>query len=196
MLLGQHNPTFNNVSELRISANTSPYGFLGFVINSTLNILSARGLVHSERQRNVKNVTLRNTELHNTKKAIYFTTPKITFIKHRKNNLFLPCCEPVLFCAFGAQNRVQFAWAKKTLNHSGSIPNMESTLEKKASCRYKTEMDKRSGFWQVDLTPNPGATRLHHESAALGRCGCRRARGRQDQWGRHARSLPGCCYWG
>ena len=34
------------------------------------------------------------------------------------------------------------------------------------------------------------------ESAALGRCGCQRARGRQDQWGRHARSLPGCCYWG
>ena len=43
---------------------------------------------------------------------------------------------------------------KKTLNRSGSIPNMESTLEKMASCRYKTKMDKRSGFWQVDLTPN------------------------------------------
>ena len=43
---------------------------------------------------------------------------------------------------------------KKTLNHSGSIPNMESTLEKIASCRYKTKMDKRSGFWQVALTPN------------------------------------------
>ena len=43
---------------------------------------------------------------------------------------------------------------KKTLNHSGSIPNMESTLETIASCRYKTKMDKRSGFWQVDLTPN------------------------------------------
>ena len=43
---------------------------------------------------------------------------------------------------------------KKTLNHSGSIPNVESTLEKIASCRYKTKMDKRSGFWQVDLTPN------------------------------------------
>ena len=42
---------------------------------------------------------------------------------------------------------------KKTLNHSGSIPNMESTLEKIASCRYKTKKDKRSGFWQVDLTP-------------------------------------------
>ena len=33
---------------------------------------------------------------------------------------------------------------KKTLNHSGSIPNMESTLEKIASCRHKTTMDKRS----------------------------------------------------
>ena len=43
---------------------------------------------------------------------------------------------------------------KKALNHSGCIPNMESTLEKIASCRYKTKMDKRSGFWQVDLTPN------------------------------------------
>ena len=43
---------------------------------------------------------------------------------------------------------------KKTLNHSGSIPNMESTLEKIASCRYKTKKDKRSGFWQVDLMPN------------------------------------------
>ena len=113
MLLGQHHHTFNTMLELRISANASPYGCLGFVINSTLNILSARGLAHSERQRNVKNVTLRNTELHNTKKAIYFTTSKITFIKHPKKIVFLPCCEPVLFCAFGAQNRVQFAWAKK-----------------------------------------------------------------------------------
>ena len=43
---------------------------------------------------------------------------------------------------------------KKTLNHSGSIPNMESTLEKIASCRYKTKMDKQSGFWQVDLEPS------------------------------------------
>ena len=42
----------------------------------------------------------------------------------------------------------------KALNHSGSICNMASTLEKIASCRYKTKMDKRSGFWQVDLTPN------------------------------------------
>ena len=43
---------------------------------------------------------------------------------------------------------------KKTLNHPGSIPNMESILEKIASCRCKTKMDKRSGFPQVELTPN------------------------------------------
>ena len=43
---------------------------------------------------------------------------------------------------------------KMTLNHSGSIPNMESTLGKIASCRYNTKMGKRSGIWQVELTPN------------------------------------------
>ena len=42
---------------------------------------------------------------------------------------------------------------KKMLNHSGSIPNLQSTREKIASCRYKTKMDKQSGFRQVDLTP-------------------------------------------
>ena len=40
---------------------------------------------------------------------------------------------------------------KKTENHSGSIPNMENTLERIAKCRYTAKMDKRSGFWQVDL---------------------------------------------
>ena len=43
---------------------------------------------------------------------------------------------------------------KTTLNHSGSILNMESTPEKIDSCRYKTKMEMRSGFWQVDLTTN------------------------------------------
>ena len=43
---------------------------------------------------------------------------------------------------------------KKTLNHSRSIPNMESTLEEIASCRYKIKMDKGRGFWQLYLTPN------------------------------------------
>ena len=41
---------------------------------------------------------------------------------------------------------------KKAKNHSGSIPNMENTLERIAKCRHKTKMDKRSAFWQVDLT--------------------------------------------
>ena len=41
---------------------------------------------------------------------------------------------------------------KKAQNHSGSIPNMQNTLERIAKCRYKTKMDKSSGFWQVDLT--------------------------------------------
>ena len=40
---------------------------------------------------------------------------------------------------------------KKAQIHSGSIPNMENTLERIAKCRYKTKMHKRSGFWQVDL---------------------------------------------
>ena len=41
---------------------------------------------------------------------------------------------------------------KKTQNHSGSIPNMENALEKIATCHFKTKMDKRSGFRQVDVT--------------------------------------------
>ena len=40
---------------------------------------------------------------------------------------------------------------KRPQNHSGSIPNMDSTLERIAKCRFKTKMDKRSGFWQIDL---------------------------------------------
>ena len=84
MLLGQHNVSFNNMWDLCICANASPYGFLGFLINSPLSILSARGLSRSEGQRNIKNVTLKNTELRNTRKAIYLPTPKIRFIKHPK----------------------------------------------------------------------------------------------------------------
>ena len=41
---------------------------------------------------------------------------------------------------------------KKIEIHSGGIPNMENTLERVAKCRFKTKMDKRSRFWQVDLT--------------------------------------------
>ena len=41
---------------------------------------------------------------------------------------------------------------KKTQNHSENICNMENTLERIAKCRFKTKTDKRSGFWQVDIT--------------------------------------------
>ena len=47
---------------------------------------------------------------------------------------------------------------KKAKNNSGSIPNMQNTLEGIAICRVKTKMDKRSAFWQVDLT-RPGTVR-------------------------------------
>ena len=57
------------------------------------------------------------------------------------------------------QGRLPYDWlltivrsTSKTLNHPGSIPNMENTLQRIAKCRYKTNMDKRSGFWQVHLT--------------------------------------------
>ena len=41
---------------------------------------------------------------------------------------------------------------KKAQNHSGNIPRMGNTLGRIAKCQYKTKMDKRSGFWQFDLT--------------------------------------------
>ena len=41
---------------------------------------------------------------------------------------------------------------KKTQNHSGSIPNMENTLERIAKGPFKNKMDRCSGFWQVDVT--------------------------------------------
>ena len=41
---------------------------------------------------------------------------------------------------------------KKSQNHSGGIPIMENTLERIAKCRFKTKMEKRSGFWHVDVT--------------------------------------------
>ena len=104
MLRGQHNPTFNTVYRAAYFRKRQFFGCLGFVINSTLNILSARGLAHSERQRNVKNVALRNAELHNTKKTIYFPTSKITSIKHPKNSFFCPVANR----SFSAR------WARKT----------------------------------------------------------------------------------
>ena len=35
---------------------------------------------------------------------------------------------------------------KKTQNHSGSIHNMDNTLERIAKCELNTKRDKRSGY--------------------------------------------------
>ena len=51
---------------------------------------------------------------------------------------------------------------KLTKKHSGSIPSLEQALEMAAHCRYKSKLDKRGGFWQVELTK-----RAHHLSAFL-----------------------------
>ena len=36
--------------------------------------------------------------------------------------------------------------------HVGSLPVMENTIENAASCKFKSEMDKKSGSRQVNLT--------------------------------------------
>ena len=41
---------------------------------------------------------------------------------------------------------------KLTKKHSGSLPSLKQALERAAHCRYKSQLDKRSGFWQVELT--------------------------------------------
>ena len=41
---------------------------------------------------------------------------------------------------------------KLTNKNSGSLPNLEQALERAAHCRFKSKLDKRSGFWQVEVT--------------------------------------------
>ena len=98
--------------ELCISANASPYGFSGFGINSTLHILSARGLANLERQRNVKKCHIEEHGVAQHQKSCLFHYAQNQVHQTSKRIVFLPCCEPVLFCAFRVQNRVLFAWAK------------------------------------------------------------------------------------
>ena len=42
--------------------------------------------------------------------------------------------------------------SKLTTRHWGTHPSLERALERASSCRYKSKLDKRSGFWQVELT--------------------------------------------
>ena len=41
---------------------------------------------------------------------------------------------------------------KLTKKHSGSLQSLEQALERAAQCRFKSKLDRRSGFWQVELT--------------------------------------------
>ena len=41
---------------------------------------------------------------------------------------------------------------QKTVAHAGYLPDLEATVEGLAAMRYKSKMDMRSGFWQVELT--------------------------------------------
>ena len=41
---------------------------------------------------------------------------------------------------------------KITKKHRGSLPSLEQALERAAHCRFKSKLDKRSGFWLVELT--------------------------------------------
>ena len=41
---------------------------------------------------------------------------------------------------------------KLTKRHSGSLPSLEQALERAAHCRFKSKLDKGSGFWQEELT--------------------------------------------
>ena len=41
---------------------------------------------------------------------------------------------------------------KLTKKHSGRLPSLEQALERAAHCRFKSKLDKDSGFWQVELT--------------------------------------------
>ena len=41
---------------------------------------------------------------------------------------------------------------KLTKKHSGSLPSLDQALERAAHSRFKSKLNKRSGFWQVEFT--------------------------------------------
>ena len=84
----------------------------------------------------------------------------------------------------------------------------EATCEGHISCRLRGMTIRKRGMYSQYSRRNLGSIiRLasphvrasvmdHGESAGLGRGWCRRAQGRQDRGGRHARSRPERCCWG
>ena len=70
---------------------------------------------------------------------------------------FLKHCSPCFLEANpgSSAKRLVVHYAKlneRLKRHSGSIPNLERAIERAAQTKYKTKLDKRSGFWQIDLT--------------------------------------------
>ena len=50
-----------------------------------------------------------------------------------------------MVCAFGQVN-------KATYCHAGSLPDLHTLCQRISTCKFKSKLDLRSGFWQVDLT--------------------------------------------
>ena len=78
-----------------------------------------------------------------------------------------------------------------------SVP-LELSGRKESGLRYAAKTNYRTENYQLarHVLENGLAALQVNESAALGRGWCRRAQGRQDQGGRHARSRPERCCWG
>ena len=78
-------------------------------------------------------------------------------VEEKKHGDYPRHCSPCFLVAKPGSTAMRFVVDygevnKKTQNHSGSIPNMGNTPQRIAKCRLKTKINKRSGFWQVDLT--------------------------------------------
>ena len=87
-----------------------------------------------------------------------YRCPLVKEYKHGDYPRHSSPCFLVAKCGSTAMRLVVYhrEFNKKTQTQSGSIPNVENTLHRIAKCRFKTKMDKRSGFRQVDLTGAAG----------------------------------------
>ena len=106
------------------------------------------------------------------KKAIYFTTPKKHVHQTSKKIVFLHCCEPVLLCAFNAQNRVQFAWAKKYTRdthrqHAPHTPQTKNHYMKANKAKLQKNTDHHTN---TNNQPNILLNRHHLEHTRTHEC--------------------------
>ena len=88
-----------------------------------------------------------------------------SLVKEYKHRDYILHCSPFSLLARRGSTAmrlvVDYGEVNKNIqNHSRSVPTMENTLESTAKCRFKTKMDKRSGFRPLDLTRAAGTSRL------------------------------------